>query len=594
MKASPPWTKSLVISALAIFAPLSLLFFNTDTGFTSDWYNSLWMTGYFAKFFSTHGSFPQVLNTKDFVGIVYPQLYGHVLYPVLGVLGALVRPNIALRLFAVLIYSLQFIFVYKAAFAQSKDKITSALVSTVLLWSIYPMSNLYSRSALPEFFAFSLLLCCVSCWYIIVATSNKADRWRWGFYFATLFALMGGTHAITAFYGSISLLVAICGTVIAGKLKKEDRLQIFGILVFSGILFLLVLSPWLVALSELAKWPNMTMIPKIITYFDGIDHWWVRLFPLPLDYRTFMLGESTPTTHLDAQVSVPLLILLLSAFWRTKITLKHKLWRDRNFWLAAVNFALALLTLDASLSPTLESIAPLFFRNFQIAYRMVNYVNLFWFVALLVLMTPVPLSKREELLRVGVLTLAGCALILKLLHGSVIWNEAHKFAYSRFRQNNNEKLVTIPKSFYSTQFYATMHLRQLTNENMVGMRTIAFPVDSGDNFGEVEPVIGDFTKEYWILTNVYSFEWNKVFIDGVEVIGGELASISNKLAIHTTKNGMARITYKQEPPTLWKVLNIMSRIAFGLCALISILLALGQSLNFQFARLKSIVVPGRN
>jgi hypothetical protein len=595
LSANKPFTQRSLFGwgALAIFIPLCLLFFFPRGGYTSDWYNSTWLAAYYGEYFRKHFEFPLVIHTQQWLGITFPIFYGFNLYPLLGGLSAVCGPHFAIRVITVLAWTLQFCLVYQVIKQVARSSVKALIVAALMSWATYPLTNLYNRSAYPEFLATSLLLSSLMSWLLIVYETQVRKKYLYGSLFVLTLCVLGGSHAITFFYGVFWVGALVLVTTF-NDFKKDPRAFKHHLVIISiaGLSFILVMMPWLYALL-LFKNQLIRLNDSVsgLSYNEGIDWFWVRMFPLPLDYRSLVGGVSTATSGLDAQINIPLLLLTIWTFY----TLVHRaslkiVLRSRNgivFGILSVGFLLALYI---SLDPRSNAWVGAFTGKLQIAYRMPSYINLTLLMGLIALWE-IPVkqeahnrdlnSQNETILLTLVTTLAFCGVLLKVLDASIILPEGDRLGYPRLR-GNREELLRVPTSFYSLQNYAVEgEIRDLSSEEIKASKRVAIPVLNGQNFGEVgEAQIETTQDKTWLVTNVYIFPWNHITLNGEVVPTALVRSAEEALAIQLPSAGNYRIGYQFVPDMLWLVLRRISSYTMAV-----ILLACSTVLGLQL-RLK--------
>jgi hypothetical protein len=585
---------AMIAMIAVVLLPLGLLLVNRHTGFTSDWYNNMWMGGYMSHFFKAHGSFPYVLNAKEFVGIAFPYFYGHMLYPLMGFSGVLFGPNWGLRALCIMVFFLQFVSVYRAVLVLSQHKVTAWVTSILALWSIYPLSNLYARSAISEFIAVALLFSTLSYWVLFLKSTSQRQRWTGAFFFAFFLSLMFGIHPITAYYGCISVAFLILATIYVMRPSKNELKSYVGAMALASAMLLMTSAPWIDAFLTFGKYLPISQSLGRNSFLDGVDVLWVRLFLSPLDLRSLTGGTNTPTTYLDAQVNLPLFGLLVWSLWHRCSHLTVRQWAcNRALQFVSLFVAIAVFILLISVTPEMEQHFVPIFKNFQIAYRMGNYFNIFILMGLFLSFTIQPLSKApSENQRVvmaatfaAILAISFTGVLTKLVHGSVVWAEAVKYDYDTMRDGKPNHFVTVPKSFYSLANYAVFPgLKELAPNELSANPPLNFAVRTSADFGDVEPV-NRSTNAGWTRTNVYSFAWNEIRENGVPLPPGRLAILSSDavpvLAILGQGAGTAEYSVVSTPSTRWLVLRGVSGIVFWISFVLAIFLTLQKLYEFN-------------
>lgn len=159
---------------LAIAFPLMLLFrFNPNTGFYDNWYENLWVAGYYGEFFRRHLSFPVFISSNAAtVGLPLPVFYGFPLYAFLGIASAVIGSNLAVRLGIFLIYAGQLIAVSSLINRITGNKKLGFAIGCLVIWATYPLTNIYNRGALPETFSTAFLTIAVALWFHLFLESK--------------------------------------------------------------------------------------------------------------------------------------------------------------------------------------------------------------------------------------------------------------------------------------------------------------------------------------------------------------------------------------------------------------------------------------
>src|SRR6478609_907333 len=113
-----------------------------DGCFGLDWPSHLWLTAYYSEYFKQHLSFPEVIHTAQLAGMPYPVFYGVLLYPYLGVLGAVVGAAWAMRVAVAVVFLLQAWQVFRLTLQAGRDRNFALVVAAATSWSIYGLTNL--------------------------------------------------------------------------------------------------------------------------------------------------------------------------------------------------------------------------------------------------------------------------------------------------------------------------------------------------------------------------------------------------------------------------------------------------------------------
>ena len=175
--------------------------------FYIDWFRNTWLIEYYGEYIKAHGSFPQVINSygtgkyQNYVGMMHPSYYGVWLYRILGILCALFGGGARRALFfsIFLLEIIQWVIWYKLLFVISGSKTNSAFVSTIYQLSIYGLTNLYCRNAVPEFYGSIFLSLSLGLWLLSLTEHNIKKRlfywWNW----TSFNSFIGNAPYISAF-----------------------------------------------------------------------------------------------------------------------------------------------------------------------------------------------------------------------------------------------------------------------------------------------------------------------------------------------------------------------------------------------------------
>lgn len=234
-----------IIAFLAIFLVVFLLI-DVSSKFYVDWFNHIWTIGYNSLYIKSNHIPPLTLNVIQSIFNPWQIFYGFLFYPVAGLVGSIFGPNLALRIIVVLLFSFQYYFVYKLIYLISSNRIYANLISVLITWSIYPLTNLYNRSAITEFVATILAQIALCIFLILIFNSTKVSVLRYCFYLFITISLCIGSHPITAFYFFLFLIfvVIIFLPFLINFLKVKKNIIIILIFIF---LIILTFLPWLYA-----------------------------------------------------------------------------------------------------------------------------------------------------------------------------------------------------------------------------------------------------------------------------------------------------------------------------------------------------------
>jgi len=558
------WARVLPISVCACIILFPCIPLRSGTlFFSNDWLNHLWLIGYGAEAVRKHHFPPLVLTASELGGLPYPIFYGYLFYPILNVLAAVVGLRTAVRLAVVGVLALQYALVHRAARSGGASNLLATATAALVTWAIYPLTNLYHRGALTEFFAGAFLTCAVCRWFSFLDADTPRRRLRAALEVGLLYSLAAGTHPITALYG-LCFLIGLSLTIfirLGMSIHRPIRGRLCALVPAAGLTTLL-LAPWAYVCVEF-NGKLSVQNGKVWLFENDIDCWWVRLFPFPLDVRVWRNPPGlVETPYLDAQVNMPLAILAAVVIWGT-----IRVQRKAGLWLAlAIGLGVMSLWLSLRLEP--YDVLPGVFRVVQFSYRMVTYVNLALLVAVLLALRVVPshphmagwLSPRVwTAILACVVTLSAVGLLMKL---TTIRAEipAQRFDYRRF---------TI--YFYGWATYATPgQYSALRADEEANLKLVPLKVAADDPHQYAPTEVLAAQREY-IATQVQAFPWNHFYLNGERVPDTELRVWQGRrsdlpgtdwsrgpyLAVPIPA-GASTLEYRFEPDPVWHALYRVS------------------------------------
>lgn len=562
---------------LAIVLLPCVMLFPYHIDFYYDWCNHTWIVGYCGEYFRTHGEMPVVLNTPTIGGMTHMVFYGNLLYHGLGLFAAFIDPEIVVRVAAIAAMALQFLVVRRAAVQLTARSGMATAIACLVTWAIYPLTNLYNRAALTEFFAGALLTCAICEWFVFLAAETKLTTLRSALLVGLYGTLAAGIHPITALIGGVFavallILFRLSDRAVAWKFRVQA-------LAAAGALAVVVLLPWLYAVGRYRSRLNIGKPENATAFFDGvvlelkdsIDWWVTRLFPVPFDSRTLENEAEVSTPFLDAQLNLSLLIVAGAFVWLAWRVLRNSQWRRDAVWLA-VPVTLTVFCLAMSMFSGLYNWLP-FFKNVQFMYRFIGHANNAALVTIFAAMLVA--ARRRNSLASGInlepsavlicfaLTLSGAGVIDKLVHATV----GH--------MDWDRSLVTLPKTFYSKHDYvmATYYPPMTAPEEEV--HRLPFPYDPLADFGRYQPLTVELEKPGYVVPQVVPFVWNRFYLDG------QLIPIRSALVRDSFGFGLAVpagkhvIEHRFEPDQTWRVLQIASRVALGIWLTIALVCFVG-------------------
>jgi hypothetical protein len=543
--------------ALVVILLPSLPLFDLNSIFAVDWPNQVWLINYVSAFFAEHHQFPTVINSFRLIGMPYPVFYGYLFFPLLSVLSLAWNADLTVRLIAIALFAFQFYLVFRMAQIATRDKFCSFCLATFITWAIYPMTNLYNRGAIPEFFATGLFVCSAAIWFIVLETKPRLDRFLLCNLFVFLFVLSAGSHPITALYGACFMALLVVLTLWISRAEFKSLIIPLAIPIVLGTISLL---PWVMATTKFT--PRMALaasFKKVGYYPRSLDSLYARLLPFPIETKSYlhkMADDHAVAKHLDTQINFPLLALL--ALFLFAIYKKGG-FKDKRAMASVATFgALAVLMIWSSTSPGSIDKLGHNFRTIQFAYRLITYINFsllmgimfcFWRQA----QGPVLLRKRAILSSLLVVSFVG--LGIKLFHAQQVMVPAD-FQLARSK-SFTANLLNMPDSFYGSDAYTITNLfPELTAEKVNTFRNCPFEPLS-EPFGEVKSVaspngIGQ--------TNIEQFPWNYIFDKQNEPV--PRLEHDHRIALDMPQS--TEIHYAFIPDTLWNQARRVSLWTFFL------------------------------
>jgi hypothetical protein len=566
---------------LALFAVCRFLY-PPSTSYYVDWANHEWAIGYFGEYFHQHRTMPVAYNTPQLVGMADPVFYGTLLYPLLGLASSIVAPGVVMRLAAVAVWLAQYLLVSRALVRLHAPRYVAHLVAILVVWAIYPLTNLYNRSALTEFIATGLLVCALSALFLLIETDNPRHRTRYVSGLFLCLTLAAGSHPITAVYGLwffLGLALVFFVALRTDIVRRGAILRATWAPILAGLLCLL---PWVVAVVRFGDalyirylWVDAHGLPKVFLYADSLDHWLTRFWPLPWDRRVRpgVSLDQVSTPYLDAQINVPLLIVFVALaaiaipVWRRS--------RDRGV-VAAIAIPAILFAFFTwlSLSAACYEFLPAPARMIQFAYRAVTYQNLSLLLGVFMVVralgrVPKPAPDGPWRRPAIVAVLLACLLLSTL---GVLRKGQHILAIQGDGSSPHWTLGGAERrnlanlsGFYYAWGYSTAHLFTPWSANDGPVLTRDFEVDPDLDFGRVAPMVLELPAPSSVLTNVVTFPWNVFTIDGAVVPRDGVRTHGNK-AVVLVPRGSHTLAVAFQPDALWRRLHTVSLVVlFGWC-----------------------------
>ena len=438
------------------------------------------------------------------------------------------------------------------------DLVASCVVAVLVTWAIYPLTNLYNRSALTELVAVYCLTIAVAALLRVVSLEGRRRQAESLATAGLFFSLAALTHPITGVLGGLIIFVLLLTMVV----WVPSFRAIWWMWVTTGIACLLVLAPWLVALHLFAADLSINRVGPLGLYeFDTLLS---RISLFPFDNRTLFGAPATISTpFLDAQINMALVILLGTLWWAchrqsgapANPSVPTRVLFDRAPGRSP--FGRALMTLCAIASVYFLTVSlgwfpglvPALLEKSQFGYRLITGVNL---AVLGMTLASIELLAgrrydRERLL-IGLtvaLTLASVGVLIKLTHAEAIRQQAAAWRTAVER-------ATLPATMYALGSYNV--LRNLAPAEVVpgrSVHTVVFTPASGRNFGAIPAVDLRADTTMTVQTNVYAFPWNKVFVDSVDVPKTYGCVDDVCYTSFVVQPGRHRLEYRFDPGTTW-------------------------------------------
>jgi hypothetical protein len=564
-----PWLLGGLLSLLPLWLTLDL-----RKMYAGDWANHLWMIEYAARYWQAHGSPPLVIHTNEVVGFPGPIFYAGKFQALAGLLATVVGAALAFRLLAAVSMLVQFLQVVRAAISLGLDYRLGFVIGWLVSWGIYPLTNLYNRGALTEFIAVLWLTSATAAFVTLIFRSLLGQRsWFDAVSFGFFYTCAALTHPLTAVFGFLFLLpLALLALSFA---CNRWLLKIF---LTNAVATGSVLAVWIYGVicfgSSLAisnPEHNRELFRRDEMFSHSVDQVWTRLSPLPSDPRIRGTIRNVIDPYLDAQISLPLLVLLVGA---VILGCRQRTCSDSiaRFLipLGVTAIGLAALAFILSVCPSMSGWFFGAFDILQFPYRLVSYVNLNLLVALLAFLGLARQRNQKMLsgdryiylISVGIAVIVGAAaLVVKLTHANA----------TRFHVGPEVRRTTdLPPSFYWQFDYDVVRWLHWCEAGQ-DLKAAKFSVGSGNDIGNVYPISLSLSVPQIVQTNILPFAWNQLLIDASVVAKSDLlVSRSNQfpLAEHAEfvavrlNSGLHRLEYRFQPDALWVGLNWVSWIIF--------------------------------
>jgi hypothetical protein len=580
----------VVIGAILVCAIPCALLFNVRSIFFFDWINHLWSIEYFGEYLKSHHRFPAVFNTDPVVGIPVPIFYAYIFYAITGALAALVGSAWVLRVIVPALFFMQFVVAYRVLARRSGPEIAFASAA-IVTWAIYPLTNLYNRSAITEFVAVVFLTCCVAALVSLVFEVDQGRHpLRRSLGPGLFYALAAVTHPLTAIFGA--LLIALIGLV-ALIVSRSLWLALYAA---ANVLMVgLILSPWLYANSVFAGAMQVSEAQfnrhafQVMGFFpDSLDSLWSRLSPVPLDKRSLIQGAiNVSTPYLDAQIMVPLCLVLSALVLAT-------LWRGRKRFdalsvaIAVVSIILAIFFTALSVKPAISNYFGELFNVLQYAYRLTTYINLAVLVAVIALGSAGRSAQTGRTWAVLCLSfgMALSGVVSKLQHAYSIRQSSSEASVARIAgelripepavprsiwfpgmPNEGPSATNLPPTYYGYPAYSVFAgysaKRPSAGETV---KRVLFKVREHP-FGEIQPVQVHLDLASLVITNIQPFPWNQLIVNSKrQPVATTVAVPQGNLPVYAQMDGVSinlgprdyTMSYAFAPPPRWVAMTLLS------------------------------------
>lgn len=580
------------ILIIVAYPLMLLLLISPNIGFYDNWYENLWVIGFYGEFFRQHLGFPNVLSiVSGSVSMVMPIFYGFTLYPLLGMVSAVVGSDLTARLTLYALFLAQFMAVKLLIGKISGNRFYSYSLAVLVTYAIYPLTNIYNRGALPEVYSGLFLTISVLLWFYLLLERKLSKKLSVAIVFAFCITMSVGVWPPTFIQGAIVYFIMSVLTFIflRGHLKENKNTLI--LLFLSLIYFSLVLLPWLYVTPKFAyNFWNTDSGHDIAYYPKAMDMFPVRFSPFPVDIRSVMDGlkvkEGTP--YLDAQMNSPLfalylilLIILIKNRKQAGLGLSDKF----NIFITA---ALFLYFTAMSLSPVLTATLPGILSTIHFHYRFVTYMNIAVLIGVITLLTIVSRLKMTEvdtkiifISLIVLLSLSSQSVLIKNLHGASIMSfNRYPFTQSNFGISNSGRDGLLNQELIPGYFYAYRDVKsypKLPDGDVFQPATgVIIPVSGGKDFGNLPASVNfSLNNPEWIYTNISAFPWNRIMLDGNELSAKDiyLPSGGDGVVLHVSV-GTHTLGVRFVPDDLWKILKNISYLSLLVGYILTIIIIL--------------------
>jgi hypothetical protein len=540
-------------------------FFLFDVGnqWNTEWGFHAWAISYFAQFFAAHHYFSGFINTPQWIGVPLPQFYAFPLYAATALIALLTGSNIALRLMVIAVALGLAFQVYTTIRILSGSRAAALFMTFAVSCAPYQLTNIFSRGAIPEYVAVSLVTIALCAWLRFAFAPQRTSRDAW---LATLsYAAAASIHPITALLGGALCVATFAVLAFAGK-RMIPALRLS---VPAALLALAVLSPWLFAVARYGHDLGIVKGASLI-YIPMVDELSNRLDPLVRDRRVETDGLGTPTPYLDAQVNFPLLAFaaLLAIDATLRLRRKQLRWSRRLTVACGLIAAFALLAV-ASGVPAVGSVVLAPFKMVQFAYRITSYLDLLLFVICAVLLRELRsnrllFDRRLPAMLVACALLALHGVVVKTAHSAVLVvhpsSTQHEFDYIPDGHSLPPRYPVTDYATYGKSIPAGDPTPHGSDKDFV---VIALPVYGGRDFGSVGNLRIFLRRTSFLRTNVIDFLANDLLIDGKPLAAADRFDQDGAIEARVSP-GWRTIGYVTHVGKVALLLRALSILAFGI------------------------------
>jgi hypothetical protein len=547
---------------------------NPRITFESDWANHLWLIECYAQYFRFHHSFPAIINTNECIGIPLTLFYADRFYTFAGIIASLLGSAGTIRVLVFLALLGQCRALIKAFAPWQVGAGFSIAVCASVTFSIYPLTNLYNRGAIPEFFAgvFFTIALCLMFSALVAARSGEPYLLTYAGSFI-FFCATALTHPLTGWFGA-----AIFGPfwLLAAVAIKRWRFFIEGL--FGILLTAVALSPWLYSVVVFGRrlpvtdsHVNEDSFRKTFFFAGSIDAWSSRLSPVAIDFRSLRNGIKVMTPYLDAQANVALMIFVIAAAFQIRKCRKAGIPGDRTpAVLTAGGLMGAFVYLVVSLNPSVSKWTGGYFDLLQFPYRLTAFINYglllaAFGIALRVYGTRFFGARSFRGLVGVVVCISSLGLVTKLPHAEILGVTNPEGD----RQVDGSRLTNLPDTFYAMFMYAVRAGYDPRPPGSNPQDSCALKISEGRQLGRVSPLTVNHDQPVWLATNVVPFPWNRLTIDDrliplKAIRVGRMQSFPDWMQpcnqVIPVPAGAHTISYQFRPTRMWRHLCTLSNV----------------------------------